>query len=126
MLGHDLRRSQAVGHQVHHVRDRDAQPAQRRAAREHLWIMRDAVEQVFRPSEAERPGAAARIERGPTDYECAPGRRTAQFYVKIRRIRTSGVEADGPEQYEQKRAKKAQAAERGTVGSPFLDRRLSG
>jgi len=48
------------------------------------------------------------------------------IYVKIRRIRTSGVETDGLEQYEQKRAKKAQAAERGTMGSPFLDRRLSG
>jgi hypothetical protein len=57
----------------HHVRDRDAQPAQRRAAREHLWIMRDTVEHVFHPLEAERPGAAARVERGPTDYECAPG-----------------------------------------------------
>jgi len=54
------------------------------------------------------------------------GRRTPQFCVKTRRIRTSGVEADGLKQYEQKRAKKAQAAERGTVGSPFLDRQLSG
>ena len=46
-LRDDLCSSHPVGHEVHHMRDRDTKSADGRSAGEYLRVLRDAIEGVF-------------------------------------------------------------------------------